>query len=138
MSTASGTPPRAAPPVELLLPPLPGHVRTARLVAVSVARRRGLDPELIEEIRLAVGEACTRSVLRSLHARSQEAVRVQLVETPATLEIQVHDGGEPDPKTSAGVGDLPSHITELTLISASSDEHVLEDDGRCLRLTWYC
>jgi len=36
----------------------PALVRTVRLVAAAVARRTGQDEELVEEIRLAVGEAC--------------------------------------------------------------------------------
>ena len=46
--------------VELELPATAEHVRTARLVSVAVARRMGLDDELVEEVRLAVGEACAR------------------------------------------------------------------------------
>ena len=34
--------------VELLLSPLPSHVRTARLVAVAAARRAGLDDERVD------------------------------------------------------------------------------------------
>ncbi len=36
----------------------PALVRTVRLVAAAVARRTGQDEEFVEEIRLAVGEAC--------------------------------------------------------------------------------
>jgi hypothetical protein len=36
----------------------PALVRTVRLVAAAVARRARLDEELVEEVRLAVGEAC--------------------------------------------------------------------------------
>lgn len=36
----------------------PALVRTVRLVAAAVARRAGHDEELVEEVRLAVGEAC--------------------------------------------------------------------------------
>ncbi len=41
--------------VELLLTPLPAHVRTARLVVVAAARRAGLDDERVDELRLALG-----------------------------------------------------------------------------------
>ena len=44
----------------------PEHVRTARLVAVTVARRAGIDEVRVEEVRLAVGEMCARAVRRSL------------------------------------------------------------------------
>ena len=43
-------------------PPCPAHVRTARLVAVAVARRAGVDEDVLDEVRLAVGEACSRAV----------------------------------------------------------------------------
>src|SRR4029450_124954 len=41
---------------------LPAPVRTARLVAAAAARRAGVDEQLLDEIRLAVGEACSRGV----------------------------------------------------------------------------
>lgn len=36
----------------------PALVRTVRLVAAAVARRSGQDEGVVEEVRLAVGEAC--------------------------------------------------------------------------------
>lgn len=55
--------------VRLEISPTPAHVRTARLVAVAVARQCGVDEGLLDEIRLAVGEACSRAVgLHRLHA----------------------------------------------------------------------
>src|SRR5262245_17256994 len=50
------------PTVRLSFSPAPAHVRTARLVAVAVAPRAGVAEELLEEIRLAIGEACSRAV----------------------------------------------------------------------------
>jgi hypothetical protein len=37
-------------------------VRTVRLIAAAVARRTGQDEEFVEEVRLAVGEACALMV----------------------------------------------------------------------------
>lgn len=48
--------------VSLSFTPAPVHVRTARLVGVAVARRAGVAEELLDEVRLAIGEACTRAV----------------------------------------------------------------------------
>ncbi|MCW6006611.1 ATP-binding protein [Micromonospora sp. CPCC 205371] len=48
--------------VRLAFTPAPVHVRTARLVGVAVARRAGVAEELLDEVRLAIGEACTRAV----------------------------------------------------------------------------
>lgn len=53
--------------VTLRLSPQRAHVRTARLVAVAMARRSGVSEEILDEIRLAVGEACGRAV--QLHER---------------------------------------------------------------------
>ncbi|WP_432561549.1 ATP-binding protein [Kineococcus sp. SYSU DK003] len=50
------------PTVTLRFSPLAEHVRTARLVAVSVARRAGYDENQLDEIRIAIGEACARAV----------------------------------------------------------------------------
>jgi anti-sigma regulatory factor (Ser/Thr protein kinase) len=53
--------------VHLAFSPDPAYVRTVRLVAAAVARRAGVSDELLDEVRLAVGEACTRAV--ALHRR---------------------------------------------------------------------
>ncbi len=46
------------------------HVRTARLVAVTVARRAGLDEDASEAVRQAIGEACA-TTMRNLGADEQ-------------------------------------------------------------------
>ena len=48
--------------MRLSFSPDPAYVRTVRMVAVAVARRAGVADELLDEIRLAIGEACTRAV----------------------------------------------------------------------------
>jgi anti-sigma regulatory factor (Ser/Thr protein kinase) len=64
--------------VRLEISPTPAHVRTARLVAAAVARHVGLAEALLDEVRLAVGEACSRAVgLHRLHS-SSALIRVEL------------------------------------------------------------
>jgi serine/threonine-protein kinase RsbW len=77
--------------VELAFAPLPAHVRTARLIAVAVARRVGVDAQVLDEVRLAVGEACTRAV--ELHRRTgaTEPIRVSFTDGPARFVITVED-----------------------------------------------
>lgn len=48
--------------VTLQLPPSAAHVRTARLIAAAMARRAGVGDAVLDEVRLAVGEACARAV----------------------------------------------------------------------------
>jgi Histidine kinase-like ATPase domain len=55
------------PTVRLSFSPYPAHVRTARLVGVAVARRAGVADAALDEVRLAIGEACSRAV--ALHRR---------------------------------------------------------------------
>jgi anti-sigma regulatory factor (Ser/Thr protein kinase) len=78
--------------VELRFSALPEHVRTARLVAAAVARRAGVDEAVLDEVRLAVGEACSRAV--GLHASNDIAapVRVLLIEDEKSFSIEVGDG----------------------------------------------
>lgn len=77
--------------VELLFSAQPEHVRTARLVAAAVARRAGVDEAVLDEVRLAVGEACSRAV--GLHRSNgvSTPVRVVLTEEEKTFSIEVGD-----------------------------------------------
>jgi anti-sigma regulatory factor (Ser/Thr protein kinase) len=69
--------------VRLSFSPAPVHVRTARLVGVAVARRAGVAEDLLDEVRLAIGEACTRAV--ALHRQYGVA---------APVLVEMSDGGQ--------------------------------------------
>ena len=71
--------------------PLPAHVRTARLVATAVARRSGVDEALLDEVRLAVGEACSRAVEAHQEYCPNEPVRVALTGADGRFEVVVTD-----------------------------------------------
>jgi anti-sigma regulatory factor (Ser/Thr protein kinase) len=79
------------PTVELSFSPLAAHVRTARLVATAVARRAGVEDSLLDEVRLAVGEACSRAV--ALHARyaPDTPVELRLIDDPEQFTVVVLD-----------------------------------------------
>ncbi|MBS2962782.1 ATP-binding protein [Actinocrinis puniceicyclus] len=87
-------------PVVLRFAPLPEHVRTARLVAVALARRAGVEDGLLDEVRLAVGEACSRAV--GLHRSAAPAVPVvvRLDDGRERFGVEVVDAvsGGPVPK----------------------------------------
>lgn len=77
--------------VELRFSAQPEHVRTARLVAAAVARRAGVDEAVLDEVRLAVGEACSRAVgLHRSHGIT-EPVSVALTEEEKAFSIEVGD-----------------------------------------------
>ncbi|MGW0534250.1 ATP-binding protein [Streptomyces sp. NPDC003032] len=85
--------------VELRFSALPEHVRTARLVAAAVARRAGVDEAVLDEVRLAVGEACTRAV--GLHQSNgvTAPVLVSLIEDEKQFSIEV---GDEAPRSAPG------------------------------------
>lgn len=66
--------------VTLRLPASAAHVRTARLIAAAMARRSGVGENLLDEVRLAVGEACARAVRMHERQGVSEAVTVEFVE----------------------------------------------------------
>ena len=77
--------------VEVTFTPLPVHVRTARLVATAVARRSGVAESLLDEVRLAVGEACSRAVEAHLRHCPGEPIRVALTDDDEQFEVVVTD-----------------------------------------------
>jgi serine/threonine-protein kinase RsbW len=91
--------------VEVAFTPLPAHVRTARLVATAVARRSGVDEALLDEVRLAVGEACSRAV--EVHRRHcpAEPVRIEMTDQGERFVVVVRDAA---PTTPAPAGAVPS------------------------------
>jgi anti-sigma regulatory factor (Ser/Thr protein kinase) len=77
--------------VEVTFTPLPAHVRTARLVATAVARRSGVDESLLDEVRLAVGEACSRAVEAHRKYCPRQPIRVALTDDGERFEVVVTD-----------------------------------------------
>ena len=141
------------PTVELRFTALPAHVRTARLVAVSLARRAGLDEEILDEVRLAVGEAATRAVGRHLVACPGEPVLVRLTDGEGRFVAEVVDtasepglpgeGGTeiPDPAEVAAAvradDDLPPGV-DLAVIGGLVDDVTVESSptGSVVRMAW--
>lgn len=131
--------------VELRFSALPEHVRTARLVAAAVARRAGVDEAVLDEVRLAVGEACTRAV--GLHQSSgiSAPVRVLLIEEEKQFSIEVGDEAPhsvPGDRSSGAGGDADVDLEEddmgLAVISGLVDdvEVSVGENGGLIRMTW--
>ena len=75
--------------VELVIPCRPEYVGVARLAVLGIASRMPFSYDEVEDVRLAVGEACTHAVER---AGSAEA-KIKIVSTvdPHSLVIEVTD-----------------------------------------------
>ncbi len=70
----------------------PALVRTVRLVAASVARRAGRDEDFVEEVRLAVGEAC--ALLLGDHPAPDEDPVTVAITLGDSLKVDVVAAGD--------------------------------------------
>jgi len=146
------------PTVEVSFTALPAHVRTARLIALAVARRAGVDEQLLDEVRLAVGEACSRAVNVHQGSAADTPIVMLLSDEQDRFSVQVNDKGPLEGAAEAGdLSDLDPHaLTDetgadvdpipdllppgfgLAVISGLVEEvSVTSDtDGTSVRMTW--
>lgn len=89
--------------VELILPCRPEYVGVARLAVLGIASRMPFSYDEVEDVRLAVGEACTHAVERA-------------GETPATIHITSRIS------PSQLVIDVSDNVPEGTTASADAAE----------------
>jgi len=123
--------------VEVSFTPLPAHVRTARLVATAVARRSGVSETLMDEVRLAVGEACSRAVeTHALHC-PDEPVKVALSSAEGRFEIEVVNAGRPAGGPGADGTLMPPGFSLAVIAGLADDVQISETDGGTkVRMSW--
>jgi anti-sigma regulatory factor (Ser/Thr protein kinase) len=125
--------------VEIRFSALPAHVRTARLVAAAAARRAGVDEQLLDEIRLAVGEACSRAV--GLHRRGGLSAPVIVIMggEDKRFVVAVRDSlGDPSGLSapdSGGWDDVMLGLAVLRGLVEDLEVHQLAD-GAEVRMGW--
>lgn len=78
-------------PVRLSLAPDPANVRIARLMAASVARLAQLDEHLLDDIRLATGEASGRAVSAHRDAGLDTEIEVEFETGDSSMSVTVID-----------------------------------------------
>ncbi|MFE9922150.1 ATP-binding protein [Streptomyces sp. NPDC005774] len=128
--------------VELRFSALPEHVRTARLVAAAVARRAGVDEAVLDEVRLAVGEACTRAVGLHQNGGISAPVKVLLIEEEKQFSIEVGDEAlhaTPGGHTPGGTGaEIEEDEMGLAVISGLVDDVEVSagEHGGSIRMRW--
>ena len=111
----------------LTIPPYAEHVRVARVVAVAAARRIGLTPEQIDDVRLAVGEAVSRAVSRHVAGNLAQEISIDIADVDNEFTIVITDHGDAGlPETDDGVA--------LALIRALAPQMHL--DGSVLTVSW--
>jgi len=79
--------------VRLEIPPRSAYVGVVRLALSSLARAAGLDEEKVDDIKIAVSEACANAVLNNEEAGSDDPVVISWDETEDAVHIEVADRG---------------------------------------------
>ncbi len=112
--------------VEVTFTPLPAHVRTARLVATAVARRSGVDEALLDEVRLAVGEACSRAVEAHRRHCPGEPVKIEMTDQGERFVVVVSDQAPTSNAAAGGAAAGANGHGAATLVQGTDDA----DPGR--------
>lgn len=130
--------------VEVTFTPLPAHVRTARLVATAVARRSGVPESLLDEVRLAVGEACSRAVEAQARSCPDKPVRVALSDQGGRFEIEVinasagpgaQHGQDDQPGGSGAI--VPPGFSLAVIAGLADDVQISETPaGTSVKMSW--
>ncbi|MGN6791971.1 MAG: ATP-binding protein [Streptosporangiaceae bacterium] len=132
--------------VEVTFTPLPAHVRTARLVATAVARRSGVAESLMDEVRLAVGEACSRAVETHATQCPDEPVKVALSSEAGRFAIEVINagglgagpaGGWQVPKQGGDGNTMPPGFSLAVIAGLADDVQISETEaGTSVKMSW--
>ncbi|MEU7054858.1 ATP-binding protein [Streptomyces sp. NPDC046197] len=130
--------------VELRFSALPEHVRTARLVAAAVARRAGVDEAVLDEVRLAVGEACSRAVGLHQSVGISAPVKVMLIEEEKQFSIEVGDEAPHATPGASNASSAPAEVEAeedemgLAVISGLVDDVQVSagEHGGSIKMTW--
>jgi len=110
--------------VHLSFSPDPAYVRTVRMVAAAVARRAGVSDELLDEVRLAIGEACTRAV--AVHRRHGLADLIAVAMSDGgRFTVRVVDRG-PSESATQEPGETTSAI--MAEVAAETGRPGLDED----------
>jgi anti-sigma regulatory factor (Ser/Thr protein kinase) len=107
--------------IDVRLSPLTAHVRTARMVSLAVARRARVDEDLLDEIRLAVGETCSRAVGVHIARGIDDPVHIRLSDDRGHFTIEVINQGT--------LADDPTQSMDLNEVSTRALADESTDSG---------
>ncbi len=85
--------PDSTPDLELSLTALPENVAVVRQVLGGVGDVLAIDPEVLDDIRLAVSEACANVVVHAYAGRSPGLLTIRVFTGDDTLRVSIRDNG---------------------------------------------
>lgn len=105
------------PPDELVrleIPALPAFVGVARTVVAAVATSvPGIDDDRLEDLRIAVSEACTNAVEAHQALGRDQRVVLRCLVDPDVLQVHVEDRGTGFDPSAVPARPLPGEIGQL-------------------------
>lgn len=114
--------------LEMTFPAQSEWVSVVRLATAGVASRMGFSYDDIEDIKLAIAEACNNAILHAHTEKAGQTVKVQWLPCARHLEISVIDSGSLEPhqlqlrESKSNLEELPEGGMGLLLIQAMMDE----------------
>ncbi len=120
--------------VELRIPCKPEYVGVARLAILGVASRMRFSYDEVEDVRLAVGEACTTSVdwaERNGKTDSEIVLRSEISSDKLTVDIIDESGSrndghqnEPDQEENLGALLITLLVDEVEVVPHENGTHI--------------
>jgi serine/threonine-protein kinase RsbW len=101
--------------VRLEIPPRSPYVGVVRLAISSLARAAGLDEEKVDDIKIAVSEACANAVLNNEEASSDAPVAITWEEDDTFVRIAVADRGPTVDTSEADTVDTQGFSTRAVM-----------------------
>lgn len=133
---------RDFPELELEFPPKPGFVGAARHAVSSLVRLHDFPEDLVQDVKLAVSEACTTAIADA--SASGQPIRVLASAEPERLVVEVIDPGTGVERAVAGrpteidTEELPfDRVLSLPIIRGLVDEVAIapvEGQGMSLKM----
>jgi serine/threonine-protein kinase RsbW len=102
----------------LEIPAVPAYVNTARLFVGAVARHFGIDEGSVDDLKLAVSEACNGAIRVRRAEAEDRPIRIASMKEEASLLIEVEDAVEPQVSPIASTTDDLVRGLGLELIQA--------------------
>ena len=130
--------------VEIEIPSRSVYVGVVRLALASLARSAGLEEEVVDDLKIAVSEACANAVLSNEDAGSDAPVTVTWMESPDRLVVEVGDRGQVYDEAAPGQeydsqGFSTRALMSLALLKTLVEECDLrprDGGGMCARLSF--
>jgi serine/threonine-protein kinase RsbW len=130
--------------VEIEIPSRSAYVAVVRLAISSLARSANLKEEMVDDLKIAVSEACANAVMSNEEAGSAAPVTVTWREEPERLLVEVGDRGAVyDPQAPENGLDSQGYSTRFlmsfSLLETLVDEWEVtprEGGGMCAHLAF--